>query len=208
MRLFIAVEFPEYIREEIARVQNRMKKTQDKIKWVDPTSIHITLKFLGEVREERIEKILEVIEQTTGKVSPFTIEIEGTGAFPNITSPRVIWIGVKNVPSLDWLVTELESALEKEGFPREKRKWVPHLTVGRVKFLKERNKLRELILREKGSKIGKMEVKYVTLMQSYLTPKGPIYTPIKKFLLKGDKNERREAKGFGNSQTSDRASIW
>ena len=187
MRLFIAVELAEYIREEIARVQARMKKTQDIIKWVDPASIHITLKFLGEVREERIGKILEVIEQITEKVSPFNIEIEGMGAFPNLTSLRVIWIGVKNNSSLGWLAANLESTLEKEGFPREKRKWVPHLTVGRVKVLKERDKLREFILREKGSKVGGMKVRYVTLMQSYLTPKGPIYTPIKKFLLKGDK---------------------
>ena len=182
MRLFIAIELSEDIRGEIAQIQDRLKATPDKIKWVNPASIHLTLKFLGEVREETVEKILQVIEQITGKVSSFTLKIEGTGAFPNLASPRVIWIGVKDIPSLSWLATELENALEKEGFSREKRKWMPHLTVGRVKVLEEKDKLRELILKEKRSKIGQMEVKYVTLMQSHLTPKGPIYTPIKLFI--------------------------
>ncbi len=187
MRLFIAVELPEHVREEIARVQDRLKITKDKIKWVDPSSIHITLKFLGEVGEEKIEKIFQVIEQITAKIGPFTLKIEGTGAFPNFASPRVIWMGAKDASSLIYLAAELENALEKKGFSREKRKWVPHLTVGRVKTLKEKDKLKEVVLREEGSRVGEMEVKYVTLMQSQLTPKGPIYTPIKRFLLRGDK---------------------
>ena len=107
MRLFIAVELPGYVREEIARVQNRLKITKDKIKWVDPSSIHITLKFLGEVREEKIEEIFQVIEKITAKIGPFTLKIEGTGAFPNFASPRVIWMGAKDVSSLVYFGSRL-----------------------------------------------------------------------------------------------------
>ena len=110
------------------------------------------------------------------------------GVFPGFSSPRVIWIGVSDTSGeLEKLAAWLEEALAREGFVREKRKWKAHLTLGRVKSLKERGRLGELIQKEMETDAGKMEVKDITIMRSQLTPKGAIYTSLDKIYLKGDR---------------------
>ena len=188
MRIFVAIELESSIKEEIARIQTRLKVTQDKIKWVEPSSVHLTLKFLGEIEEEKLEKVHRITEELGERISPFKIEVKGMGVFPGFSSPRVIWIGARDTSGeLEELAARLEEALAREGFVREKRKWKAHLTLGRVKFLKETERLRELIQKEMETEAGKMEVKDLTIMQSQLTPKGPIYTSLGKIYLKGDR---------------------
>ena len=187
MRVFIAVEISESIRSTIAQIQGKLGRTEDKIKWVDPPLIHLTLKFLGEVRKERLGAVIEVAQKIAPKFSPFFMEVKRVGAFPTSSSPRVIWLGVdRGSTNLQRLASELENHLAKDGFSKEKKKWTPHLTLGRVKSLVEPQKLSGLILGEKEVVAGEMEVKEISVIESRLTPSGPIYTVLERIRLKGN----------------------
>ena len=187
MRVFIAIELQSSIKEKIAWIQERLKRTQDKIKWVEPSSVHLTLKFLGEMDEGKLEKVHQITRELGERISPFKIEVKGTGAFPGFSSPRVIWIGAHDASGqMEELAARLEEALAREGFVREKRKWKAHLTLGRVKSVKETGRLGELIQKEMETDAGKMEVRDITIMRSQLTPQGPIYTSLGQIHLKGD----------------------
>ena len=187
MRVFIAVELSKSIRTTIVQIQGRLRGTEDKIKWVDPPLIHLTLKFLGEIKKERLGTVIEVARKIAQKFSLFSMEVKGVGAFPNLFSPRVIWLGVdRGSTNLQKLASELENHLAKDGFSKEKKKWTPHLTLGRVKSLIEPRKLSGLILREKEVMAGEMGVREISVIESRLTPRGPIYTVLERIALKGN----------------------
>jgi 2'-5' RNA ligase len=185
MRIFIAVELSESIRTTIVQIQDKLRGTEDKIKWVDPSLIHLTLKFLGEVRKERVGAIIEVTQKIAQKFSPFFMEVKGVGVFPGLSSPRVIWLGVgSGSTNLQKLNSELENHLAKDGFSKEKKKWTPHLTLGRVKSLVEPQKLSNLILGEKEIVAGEMQVREISVIESHLAPRGPIYNVLEGIRLK------------------------
>ncbi len=187
MRVFIAIELQDSIKDKIARIQERLKVTQDKIKWVDPASVHLTLKFLGEIGEEKLRKVQQTARELAERIPPFKMEIKGMGVFPGFSSPRVMWIGARDTGSrLEELAANLEEALAEEGFVKERREWKAHLTLGRVKSLREADKLGGLIQKETETDAGKMEVQYITVMRSQLTPKGSIHTSLGQFHLRGD----------------------
>ena len=184
MRVFIAVELTESIKGKIAGLQEGLKGTPDKIKWVDPSLNHLTLKFLGEIKEEGLKKVLWVSREVAAGFSFFRIKIKGTGVFPDSPSPRVVWVGVEEGGNkLKALVNQLEKELVRQGFAEEKREWIPHLTLGRVKVLKEKGKLRDIVLSHKGIEAGEMEVKSIGVIESRLTPEGPIYTLLERIPL-------------------------
>lgn len=184
MRVFIAVELTESIKEELAQLQESLRGTGDKIKWVNSSLIHLTLKFLGEIREEGLKKVLQASREVAAKFSSFKIKIKGTGVFPDSPSPRVIWVGIEGGENnLETLARQLEEELARQGFAKERRKWVPHLTLGRVKVLKKKGKLRELVLKYKGIEGGEMEIRNISVIESRLTPKGPIYTLLERIPL-------------------------
>jgi 2'-5' RNA ligase len=186
MRIFIAIELPSLVKEELARIQERLKGTRDKIKWVDSSLIHLTLKWVGEIEEKDLEKVVEAAKRVASKFSPFNLEVKGMGAFPSFLSPRVIWIGVnEGKEAVEDLAREIHQELGKEGFSSENKKWVPHLTLGRVKLLLERGKLAEIIQGEKDAKAGRVRVESLSVVRSRLTPQGPIYTTLKRISLRG-----------------------
>jgi len=180
MRIFIAVELPDSVREKLAELQEKLKVTEDKVRWVKPSLIHLTMKFLGEVKEKELEKAIQITGNIATRFSVFKIKIGKIGMFPS-SSPRVIWAGVNEGKDiLEALAEELERGLSKEGFARERKKWTPHLTLGRVKILKEREKLKNLILSYEEAEGGEARVRELSVIQSYLTREGPIYTVLKR----------------------------
>lgn len=185
MRVFIAVELPEKVKREIALIQERIKVLPDKIKWVSPSSIHITLKFLGEIKEKALNSVFKATCEVAQKFQPFVVEIEGTGVFPHSDNPRVIWIGVgKGSTRLAEIVRSLEERLSSEGFPPERKKWIPHLTLGRVKQLIDKEGIKKVVEGERKAPAGEMKVEFISVMQSHLTPGGAIYKPLQRFYLK------------------------
>ncbi|MCD6309842.1 MAG: RNA 2',3'-cyclic phosphodiesterase, partial [Candidatus Eremiobacteraeota bacterium] len=127
--------------------------------------------------------ISEVLNLTACRFSPFTIEMEGTGGFPNIDRPRIIWYGIKNNEYLMMLQQEVEKGLEKIGFPVESRKFKPHLTIGRLKDSRRAGSLPDVI-RKMADRPGiSQEVESFFLMRSQLLPWGAKYTCIEKYEL-------------------------
>lgn len=189
MRTFIAIELPQKIITALASIQQQLKNTQADVKWVKPENIHLTLKFLGETDEKKIEKIIQVVEDTVKENKIFSIRLSILGAFPKINFPRVIWVGIdKGDQEAKDIALVLEEKLEKIGVPKEKRLFSSHITIGRVRSGLQREKLvKELnILQEKGLLEEGLEflAKKITLFKSTLTPKGPIYEILKEVSLK------------------------
>ncbi len=172
----------ELIRSKIIDIQREISSSSAKIKLVEPENLHITLKFLGEVEEARIPVIVKALEGALKGVSKFRVKLEGVGAFPRVSRPNVIWVGVsEGRDPLIRLANLVEDALKKVGFPKEKRPFEPHLTIARVKY--RSSDLPGLITKVKGVEIGEIEVREVKLKKSTLTSKGPIYETLHSFPL-------------------------
>ena len=185
MRIFIALELPESIRERLGQLQGKLKGTENRIRWVNPSLIHLTMKFLGEVEEKNLEKVIQIARNVAGRFPVFKMEIGKMGVFPSFSSPRVIWVGIEEgKDKLETLAAELEEELGQEGFSRSSRKWTSHLTLGRVKVLKARERLKVLLLQHCKEVEGiEVKVKSLSVIKSELTPRGPIYTILEKIPL-------------------------
>ena len=179
MRLFIAVELSDEIKDMIEEDISRLKRMGGKITWVKRNALHITLKFLGDVVPERVESIERAMDRTASKIEEFDLEIEGYGSFPpSSPRPRVLWVGVREPEEITHLQEVLEDELLKEGFQKETRAFHPHITMGRVKGTSALRKITEEINSMAGKKFGKIRVRRIVLFRSRLTPEGPIYTEL------------------------------
>ncbi len=175
MRLFVAVDISDDLRDKLTPVVNEMSKFGG-VKAVEPQNLHITLLFLGEVKEERVGAIENELSQVEFK--PFTIRVRGVGAFPNPSSPRVVWVGVENDGELKKLADSVYQQLKKLGFKRDKD-FSAHITVARVK--KRSSSIVEFIKKYSTAEFGEMEINCFKLKQSILRPQGPIYKDVKVF---------------------------
>ncbi|MFQ6114286.1 MAG: RNA 2',3'-cyclic phosphodiesterase [bacterium] len=186
IRTFIAIEIPDSIHQKIAKVQDELKSKQEKarISWTKPGNIHLTLRFLGDVEESRINSVVEAIEKAVQPFSSFDFLVRNFGAFPNFRRPRVLWIGIENPPSeLTQMAQNIEDELSTIGFTSEKRKFSAHLTIGRVKSSLSQSFVQ--LLQARDFEGGQVRVKEVVVMKSDLRPTGAVYTPLKKIKLKG-----------------------
>lgn len=175
MRLFIAVDLNSQNKDALAGLQARLKKADADVKWVEPGNIHLTLKFLGEVNEEKIPKIISAIKESIAGFKPFSLEIVSLGAFPSLKYPRIIWAGIeKGKENLEKLAEGIETAMLKLGFPEEKRGFSSHLTLGRVRSAKNKDRLCRQISLASFPALPQ-DIASVNLYQSRLTPQGPIY---------------------------------
>jgi len=185
IRSFIAIEIPERIKRDILQIQERLKGTGADVGWTRPEGIHLTLKFLGYVEEERLVEIQKAIEEASRGFSPFCIEVAGIGVFPNIRYPRVLWIGIRE---RDDMLKNLQDSIEREaerlGFERDNRGFTPHLTLGRVRSQKNRDGLIKALEEFDRIELGSLNVDGISLMKSDLNPRGAVYTEMWKVLLK------------------------
>lgn len=175
MRLFIAVDLNSQNKDALTGLQARLKKADADVKWVAPENIHLTLKFLGQVQEEKAPKIISGIKESIAGFKPFSLEIVSLGAFPSLKYPRVIWAGIeKGKENLEKLAERIETAMLKLGFPEEKRGFSSHLTLGRVRSAKNKDRLCRQISLASFPALPQ-DIASVNLYQSRLTPQGPIY---------------------------------
>lgn len=179
MRTFIAIELSDEIKESLAQVQSHLKYAGADVKWVAPENIHLTLKFLGEITEERCGKVKTALDVIAKSTKPFELSIKDIGAFPKIDYPRVIWVGLdKGAKESTELAAKVDEALSKLGFERETRPFAAHLTIGRVRSAKNKEALKEKVLSCQLSDISYQLIKAVILFHSKLTPTGSIYTKL------------------------------
>jgi RNA 2',3'-cyclic 3'-phosphodiesterase len=189
IRAFIAVELPVELKKELAELETQLKKgSPSVVKWVDPNSIHVTLKFLGEVSEDSVDELMLAMEEAAQRVSPFKLEVSAVGAFPNLDRVQVVWVGVKGaLDKIASLQKKIESNTEQLGFTRDNRVFSPHLTLGRVRneaSSNERQRLGKLLYGTAFTALHNVEVNAVNLMKSQLTSTGAIYTCIGSIKLK------------------------
>jgi 2'-5' RNA ligase len=195
LRVFIAVELPAAIRKELADLQNMLSPgLEPGIKWVAPDGIHLTLKFLGNVPVTLIPELQKVIEEATSRSRPFQLEIAGLGAFPSRQKPEVIWYGLQgDTDQLTQLQRQIENSLLPLEFPAETRPFSPHLTLARLRRdagVNVRHQLAARLSENLPVSGSAFTVETVSLMQSRLTPTGPIYTRLAEFLLSSSNQGR------------------
>jgi 2'-5' RNA ligase len=177
VRTFICIEIPESVKSRIGRLQETLRQIDAQVSWARPSNIHLTLKFLGGVEASRIERVSKALERAANGISPFEVEVGGAGCFPSPRSPRVFWIGFSNVPELlQQLFSNIEDELAREGFEREKRKFSPHLTIGRIRTPNNAARVAEALIAA-GFEPEAFIATEVILMRSDLKPSGSIYTP-------------------------------
>lgn len=189
IRLFIAIELPEPVKAGLKRVQDTLRLVDPSCaKWVDPGSIHLTLKFLGNVDSEKVDGIVRLMDEASQEVRPFRLELKGLGAFPNLRRVQVVWVGVAgDLDHLKILQKKLEDNLAELGFPSEGRAFTPHLTLARL-----REDIAPAGRESLGAAIGSfklesnlvIEVNSLSLMKSQLTRAGAIYTQLASIKLK------------------------
>lgn len=178
MRTFIAIEIPSDIKQEMAKVQEQLRHgAAVDAGWTRPEGIHLTLKFLAEVPEAKIPDIMNALTRAASGTKAFRLELAGVGTFPNPRSARVVWIGVEgDTDQLEKLQVLVEEAMVGLRFERENRKFTPHLTLGRIKFIRAREAWLKALEEIKDIRLPAFEVKAISLMKSELKPTGAVYT--------------------------------
>ncbi|MBC7330145.1 RNA 2',3'-cyclic phosphodiesterase [bacterium] len=176
IRCFIAVLLSEEVKEKAVEIQNRLRKANADVKWVERENLHITLRFLGEIEEAKVERVKRLMEDVAGRFSPQRLVFKGVGAFPDLKRPRVIWIGGEG-DSLSKIAEDLETGIREIGIPPEKP-FSFHLTLGRVRSPRNLGQLTKLMGEVGDVHIGEMMAEKMTLMRSILLPQGPQYSII------------------------------
>jgi 2'-5' RNA ligase len=196
MRLFIAIEIPTDLQERVSQAAGILEREvpRKSVRWVRPEGRHLTLKFLGEVPSDKVDAIRQGMQRAVAPYAPLQVDLAGFGVFPNIRRPRVLWVGVDNP---DGRLADVQSALEDRmaelGFERERRRFHPHITLGRVGRNVRGGEARELADRLDEFEIGALggiEVRQVHLIRSELQPSGAVYTRMGAAALEGDSDAR------------------
>ena len=187
MRLFIAINIDEKVRNALGDLQQQLWNQADikksDVKWVRPDNIHLTLKFLGEVKDEIIAEVCNIVKEVAGRHKSFEIDVESVGHFGG-RSARVLWIGNgQGSDELFALQKDLEEKLALAGWPEEQRQFAGHLTLCRIRNTKAGVKLAQLSEQYKDFKLGTISAESVLVYQSQLQPTGPIYTVLGNYKL-------------------------
>src|SRR5260370_20547072 len=165
MRLFVALEIPPTVRENLAELLMSLRAVSPQTRWVRPENLHVTLKFIGEVPEAKLGVIRRALAAVRSD-QPVMLDFRGLGFFPNEKHPRVFWAGTKASPNLKILAAEMENAVEKLGTSREHRPFSPHLTLSRFEPPRLPEKLRAAIQEHPTRHFGSFRTNHFHLINS------------------------------------------
>ena len=183
LRAFIGIDIDEAVRQKLVTVQEQLGATGAQLKLVEPPNIHVTMKFLGDVSEERVGAITEALRRAATGMKQFDIRVRGIGVFPDLRYIRVVWVGVaEGRDELIDLQREIDRELQPLGF-RPERDFVPHLTIARVRAVKNKERLAAFVREMGDAEVGVTRAQAVELKQSTLTSKGPIYSTLARIEL-------------------------
>jgi 2'-5' RNA ligase len=188
LRTFVAVESSPSVCDRACDAINKLSATSASVRWVGREQMHWTLAFLGDVRLDDVSDVCRAVQRGAEQVDEFKLLVQGIGAFPNTERPRTIWLGAgQNSDQMVSLHDAIEAELEKLGFRGERRKYTPHLTLGRVRHSEPRDiaELGELIQQHATFDAGQMAVDEVVVFASRLTPSGSTYEELGRSALAG-----------------------
>jgi len=187
MRCFIAIDINDKIRAALGDLQHELADSADirrgDVKWVEPRAIHLTLNFLGEIKDEQAVEVCNIAKEVAGRHKNFELKVESVGHFGG-KSARVLWVGAGcGCDEMLKLQEDLEQQLVSAGYPKEDREFTGHLTLCRVKDSRAGLKLAQVVDKYKDFKLGTMPADSVSVYQSQLTPQGPAYTLLGNYKL-------------------------
>lgn len=185
IRTFIAVELNPEIRLSLARDIAVLRSRAPRVKWSKAENLHLTLRFLGDVKENDLEELFDALRGGVAGITPFAVEVRGMGVFPHWRHPRVVWAGCgEGSGDVTRLAGLVEDACVELGYEREHRPFSPHLTLGRVKLPADAEGLRDAVASGPENKVhGFLDVDEVVVFMSTLRRTGPVYSPMAKIAL-------------------------
>ena len=182
-RLFIAIKINPDARFNEIYQHLRNEFIQDRIKWVDPNNLHLTLKFFGETEDSKIDHINSIITNIISNTHPFSFKISNPGVFGSSYQPKVVWLGISDNNTLNNLADTILNELQLIGFVRDRQNFVPHLTIGRINYLMDKERFNLIIRKYNISEIQTINVNDIFLYESILRKEGPIYNIISSYKL-------------------------
>jgi len=167
------------VRRALDEAIERLRPAARDVAWIAPSNLHLTLKFLGAVPEERIDAVAGALDEAARCAHAFEARIRGLGAFPSAGRPRVVWAGVTDgAAEMTALAQRVDAALAALGFPRDERPFSPHVTLGRVRRPGRSPELTDALGSAAAREFGRMRVPSASLMRSELGPRGARYTEL------------------------------
>ena len=184
VRGFLAFEIEDLaVRKRLADMQMLALKTGADLKLVEPRNIHMTMRFLGDIKLNMADKIYIEIQKIQFK--PFTVQLSGLGVFPSLSYPRVLWAGIaQGAEQLQNIFNQIEPRLQTLGFSPERNGFSPHLTIARVRSARSREQLADFVTKCSKFDFGSVDAGCLRLKRSELTSEGPIYTTLKEYCPK------------------------
>jgi 2'-5' RNA ligase len=186
LRAFVAAELPTDLLKALAAVQAELGQRGLRVRWTRPASLHLTLKFLGDIPADRIPIVAEALRTAAVEQDAFQLTAEGIGVFPGLRRPRVLWAGLSGAgAALAQLQRRVEEQLDAAGFPREAREFHGHLTLGRFGEGAPSGAVADVLSSYAAQRFGDFEVRELVLFQSDLKPRGAVYTALARAPLRG-----------------------
>lgn len=189
IRAFIAIPLPGPLLEQLGLLQRQLERAVPprSVRWVQPASIHLTLKFLGETPVDKLPAIEAALAAVARSAPPCPFTVAKLGCFPNTSRPRVVWVGVQEATGrLAQLQDAIEEAVAPFGFPPEGRGFSPHLTLGRVQRQASRSdaaRIGQVVAQTAVGELGRVPAAHFHLIRSVLKPSGAEYTTLATFTL-------------------------
>ncbi|MGH7822984.1 MAG: RNA 2',3'-cyclic phosphodiesterase [Candidatus Binatia bacterium] len=177
IRTFLAIHPSTEVLERIAAFQTELRDPGGSLRWLPPGSLHLTVHFLGDVRESELAGIERALAESLREQRPIDVECRGLGVFPNLRKPRVVWVGLRG-EGLAEVAERAEIALSPLGFPPADREFRPHITVGRLRSAKAIDDLTAMLRSFGERSFGTSRIEHAILYKSDLRPTGSLYTPL------------------------------
>jgi 2'-5' RNA ligase len=183
-RLFAAIKIsPDTVfLDQFRKLSSQLH--HERIKWVEEHNIHVTLKFFGETAEERIPEIAGALAGIAAETAVFSFSLRGLGIFGSRYDPRVVWVGIEPYANLVTIMNVIRSKMAELGFEADRQNLVPHLTLGRIKLLRDKDMFRQIIDRNKAIASAEITVDRFILFESILKKEGPVYLALQSFPLR------------------------
>lgn len=186
IRCFIAADLPDAVRTELAALIASLKKHGTGFKWVASQNLHLTLRFLGYLNEQKVGEVVALLKALCSSAAPFQMSLAGLGAFPDLKHPHVVWVGVqKGREAIESLAAKLEACLLERGFDQAENPFSARLTLGRIKAAKNSKEFIEELSGVSYVSSHENLLEHLAFYRSILTAEGPRYELIEKIWLKG-----------------------